>query len=106
MRTLFDVEPDPPAQRHSEPSVAAATAIRPDASRLRAAVLAAIAAAGGLTDEEGIDHTGLSPSTYRPRRVELVQAGAVADSGTTRPTRSGRKAAVWVAVQVPSGGGV
>lgn len=97
--TLFDIEPDPPAQRHSATSVAAADDIKPSANRLRAVVWAAIGgAADGLTDEEGIDLTGLPPSTYRPRRVEGVQAGRVADSGRTRPTRSGRKAVVWVGV--------
>lgn len=99
MNTLFDdIDRPPPAQRHSATSVEAAEGIKPDASRLRALVLSAIVSGGGLTDEEGIERTGLSPSTYRPRRVELVQAGRVADSGGTRPTRSGRKAAVWVAV--------
>lgn len=97
MRTLFD---DIPAQRHSETSVAAAESIRPDANRLRAVVLDAIRRAGadGLTDEEGIAATGLSPSTYRPRRVECVQAGKVIDSGKTRKTASGRNAVVWICV--------
>jgi len=50
----------------------------------------------GLTDEEGIDRTGLSPSTYRPRRVELWRANLAADSGRTRRVRSGKRAVVWV----------
>ena len=97
MRTLFD---DPPAQQHSETSVAAAESIRPDANRLRAVVLDAIRRAGadGMTDEEGIAATGIVASTYRPRRVENVQAGKVIDSGKTRKTASGRNAVVWVAV--------
>ena len=97
MRTLFD---DPPAQQHSETSVAAAESIRPDTNRLRAVVLDAIRRAGadGLTDEEGIAATGIVASTYRQRRVECVQAGKVIDSGKTRKTASGRNAVVWVAV--------
>lgn len=93
MRTLFD----PPSQAHSGPSVEAAEAIKPDANRLRQVVYDAISRAdNGLTDEEGIAETGLSPSTYRPRRVELVRAGKVVDSGRTRKTASGRSATVWV----------
>lgn len=89
--TIFDA----PAQRHSHTSQAAAVAIAPDSSRLRAQVLAAIREHGGLTDNQGIYLTGLSPSTYRPRRIELVQRGLVVDSGETRLTDSGRKAVVW-----------
>lgn len=96
---LFDLgHPDmPPAQEHSETSLEAAKAIRGETANLRALVLAFLVAQRGATDEEGIDGTGLSPSTYRPRRVELVQAGKVRDSGRERPTRSGRKAVVWEA---------
>lgn len=84
-----------PAQRHSPTSIAAAEAIAPDSNRLRVKVLAAIREHGGLTDNQGIYVTGLSPSTYRPRRIELVQRGQVVDSGETRLTASGRKAVVW-----------
>lgn len=100
MPTLSDLfDTAPPAQPHSATSQEAADAIRPDSNRLRSVVYAAIRGAGpdGLTDEEGIERTGLSPSTYRPRRVELVAGGMVVDSGRTRKTASGRKAAVWVA---------
>lgn len=51
----------------------------------------------GATDEEAQDALGMGPSTQRPRRVELVGLGLVYDGGGTRPTRSGRKATVWVA---------
>lgn len=97
MRTLFD---DPPAQAHSSTSVAAAEAIAPVAATLRRMVLEAIAAAGadGLTDEEMLERVGLQPSSGRPRRIELVRAGLVADSGQTRPTKSGRQATVWQVV--------
>jgi hypothetical protein len=97
MRTLFD---DPPAQQHSETSVAAAEAIKPDVGRLRQLVLDAIRRAGddGLTDEEMLAAVQLAPSTGRPRRIELVQRGLVRDSGRTRKTASGRSAAVWVVV--------
>ena len=96
-RTLFD---DPPAQQHSPTSVAAAEAIAPVAATLRRMVLEAIAAAGadGLTDEEGAERVGIDGNTYRPRRRELEQQSRIRNTGKTRPTKSGRKAVVWVAV--------
>lgn len=89
-----------PAQQHSATSVEAAGRIAPVASTLRMAVLRWLRSRGieGGTDEEGIDATALSPSTFRPRRVELVNLGLVVDSKTVRKTRSGRNATVWVAV--------
>jgi hypothetical protein len=51
----------------------------------------------GATDEEIQTYLDMNPSTQRPRRVELVDAGLIRDSGTTRQTRSGRPAVVWVA---------
>lgn len=96
-RTLFD---DPPAQQHSPTSVAAAEAIAPVAATLRRMVLEAIASAGadGLTDEEGAERVGIDGNTYRPRRRELEQQHRIRNTGKTRPTKSGRKAVVWVAV--------
>lgn len=94
--TIFD----PPAQRHSATSRAAAEAIAPLTHTLRHRVLSVIREQGGLIDEEGIELTGMSPSTFRPRRIECVQAGLVYDSGETRLTRSGRKATVWKARSV------
>ena len=52
----------------------------------------------GATDEEIIDRfsrAGYTPNGIRPRRVELVRAEFVVDSGARRPTRSGRSAIVW-----------
>lgn len=102
--TLFPVDDDPvpPSVRGSDTSASAASAIAPVAGRLRKQVYEHLRACGeqGATDEEGIATLGLSPSTYRPRRVECVEAGLVRDSGTTRKTRSGRAAVVWVAVEV------
>ena len=102
--TLTDaVSPDlftAPYQPHSATSKAAAAGIEPKAGTLRALVLNWLRARGsyGATDEEIAYQYDLNPSTARPRRVELVQAGLVRDSGQTRPTRSGRQATVWVAV--------
>lgn len=85
----------PPAQLHSPTSVAAATAIRAATPTLREAVYAIIRDRHGLTDEEGAELLGMSLNTYRPRRIELVELGAVIDTTQTRKTRAGRQATVW-----------
>jgi hypothetical protein len=87
---------DPPMQRHSETSRAAAEQAKPGAATQRQTVLEHIEAMGGLTDEQISDQLGISPNAARPRRVELVRLGLVADSGRKRATRSGRMASVWV----------
>lgn len=94
----------PPAQAHSPTSRGAARQIRPDASRLRGRVLGFLLERGdtGATDEEIQLALAMNPSTERPRRIELVEAGACCDSGRTRPTSSGRKAVVWLAAEEKS----
>ncbi len=86
-----------PSQRHSPTSVAAADAIGPALNDLQIRLLAFLRERGdeGATDEEGVESLGWSPSTYRPRRVELVAKGLVRDQGRQRKCRSGRNAAVW-----------
>lgn len=88
----------PAYQKHSATSKAAASAMRPNAATLREKVFALIRYSGayGKTDleiQQGLDMEG---STERPRRIELMRAGRIRQDGT-RPTPSGRKAAVWVA---------
>ena len=96
---LFSPFEEPPSQRHSPTSRAAAEAIAPTAGTLRAAVLTYLRQRGdeGATDSECQESLGMNPSTQRPRRIELVEAGLVVDSGRVRKTPSGRKAVVWVA---------
>ena len=84
-----------PYQSHSATSRAAAEAIKPRLNALQARVYAYIKATGGCTDEEIIDAAKMSPSTIRPRRIELVDMGLVEDSGSTKHTRSGRSATIW-----------
>ena len=55
------------------------------------------------TDEEIQQALGMNPSTQRPRRIELVEAGLVEDSGETRETTAGRRAAIWRVRARPSG---
>lgn len=88
-----------PYVKGSETSEAAAKSIKTDKGR--AAVLAVLRQhPGGLTDEEIQGLTGLSPSTERPRRVELWRSGVLKDSGVRRPTSTGRYAVIWVACTV------
>lgn len=87
-----------PYARGSETSRAAAESIAPAMPELRHRVWLALELAGqnGLTDEEIGERTGLGGNTVRPRRGELERTGLVVDSGRTRPTKSGRRATVWV----------
>lgn len=70
-------------QRHSETSRRGALTNYPKSGTQRARVLLAIAS-GPHTDNELCDVLGLSGSSVRPRRVELVSGGLVEDSGVRR----------------------
>jgi len=101
--SLFDFDDDgPPAQWHSETSVEAAELIEPNAATLRGHVLAFLRARGehGAIDEEVQEGLDMNPSTQRPRRIELYNAGLVKDSDRTRLTRRCRKSVVWTAVKL------
>lgn len=82
----------------SQTSQEAAHSIREGAPTLRSRVLSLLRARpAGATDEEVQVALGMNPSTERPRRIELCEAGLVVDSGKRRPTASGRMATVWFA---------
>ena len=86
-----------PFQHHSETSRLAAESVCSIAKTLRERVFREIAARGptGATDDEVQVTLAMNPSTQRPRRIELVAARRVQDSGVKRKTRSGRLAVVW-----------
>jgi len=88
---------DLPFQNHSETSKLAAEEACSMARTLRERVYREIAARGqvGATDDELQVSLAMNPSTQRPRRIELVTACRVQDSGVKRKTRSGRLAVVW-----------
>lgn len=96
--TLFDWNTDGLVRNdHPDTSREAARLIRPVTGKARRQVYEAIRSrADGMTDEELQTVLQMSPSTQRPRRVELVEGGLVRDSGRTRKTKSGRSAIVWV----------
>jgi len=88
---------EPPAQKHSETSVAAAESMKPTAESRRQEVLRFLKKRGpyGATDEEGQLALKMEGNTYRPRRIELVAAGLVVESPEKRKTTTGRFATVW-----------
>lgn len=88
-----------PPSVHGETSEAAAEAIKPHRVAQWRKIHDRLVLAGwdGLTDQEIQHATNLDPSTERPRRGELVDAGLIYDSGRKRRTLSGRRAIVWVA---------
>ena len=90
---------EPPAQRHSETSKAAALSwSRRDLNATQRKVLEFLRARpAGATDEEIAVGLGLNPSTARPRRIELHGLGLVVAAGE-RKTSSNRNATVWMVV--------
>jgi hypothetical protein len=109
--TLFDLESpepilspwqaqqaaiEPPFQYHSETSVDAAHAIKPTADNLRQMVFEYIVEHGPVTDQRIQEDLAMDPSTQRPRRRELQQAGRVKVLDRLGVTASGRAAQRWV----------
>jgi hypothetical protein len=90
-----------PYVRESETSAAAAASLTPEAlGSLQRRVLEFIRDRGeeGATDEECQRELGMNPSTQRPRRGELANAGLIVEAGT-RLTSSRRRATVWRAAK-------
>lgn len=90
----------PGFERLSQTSRQAAASMEEVAGSLRAAVLADIRACGllGATCDEVEVRLSLRHQTASARIRELALKGSIVDSGQTRPTRSGRPAAVHVGV--------
>ena len=95
------VQLEAPFVRTSDTSVRAAELAASFVATYRGVVFLAIVKAGarGLTDEEGAEVTGMSPNTYRPRRIELGDGREgrpvlIVRHGE-RKTKAGRDADVW-----------
>lgn len=88
--------------RHNAPhtSHAAADSLRSYVGAIKHRVLEHIRSCGdrGCTCDEVEDALGLSHQTCSARFRDLSASGQLATYGEVRPTRSGRKALVWVAV--------
>lgn len=90
-----------PTARRSDPLTSLQAP--PATSELHASILDTITKAvasgafeAGLTDDELVrTFTNRCEGTVKKRRTELAHAGLVADSGITRPTRTGAAAIVW-----------
>jgi len=89
------LQPDLPFVRSSPTSELAAKQAEPASHTQRRRVLDLLRGSIGLTDEQMQDVLKMNPSTQRPRRIELVKAGLVVDSGLTAKTSSGRLATIW-----------
>jgi hypothetical protein len=93
-----------PYIKGSETSVAAAIAMEPRAPTGKGRVLDLLRRRGalGATDCEMQVILEMNPSTQRPRRVELFEAGLIAklESRFDRATMSGHRASVWIADSV------
>lgn len=98
---LFDYTPppyrgEPPAQRHSPTSVAAAEKIKKAIGPLHKVILAHLKTCPeGATDEEMQFTLRMPANTQRPRRRELQLSGLIVDSGKARQGKSGRLAVAW-----------
>lgn len=93
-----------PYARGSATSRAAAKSMEPHAPSIRSFVLAAIylstfTGRKGATCDEVEVEIEVPHQTVSARIRELFKAGRIKDSGRTRPTRSGRKAVVWITSQ-------
>jgi hypothetical protein len=97
MTNLFTYRP--PHVRGSATSKAAADSITPTAAKVRERVRVAIADTGlaGMTCDQIEAALDMRHQTASARIVELVNSGAILKTDRTRPTRSGRAAAVYVA---------
>lgn len=89
----------------------AAKSMEGHAPTQRLRVLAYIQSRGpdGATRDETCKALGLGTSSVNPRWIELAELGWIVRLSKTRPTQSGRKAEVWVAIehaQAAIGGGV
>lgn len=87
-----------PAYSNPTTSRSAAESVRESAATLRSKVLAFIRDRGGATCDEAEEALGLTHQTASARVNELMNLRWIEDSGKKRPTRSGRKAIVWRAI--------
>lgn len=96
--TLFDPAVGLVGHTHPDTSHTAARSVMPRTGTQRRRVLDFIARRGrlGATDLEVQEALGMNGNTERPRRVELVDAGLITDSGR-RATVHGHPMIVWVA---------
>jgi hypothetical protein len=92
--------PSPPFVHTSQTSADAAFSIKPQGGRAR--ILDFLRSDKGSWTDEGISlMLKMNPSTERPRRIELTNAGLIEAAGTAK-TSSGRDAVLWRATKADS----
>jgi hypothetical protein len=84
----------PPSVHHSQTSMDAAFSIKPGSGRARILDFLRRYPTKSWTDEGLADMLHMNPSTERPRRIELLEAGLIESCGTAK-TSSGRSAVLW-----------
>lgn len=87
--------PPLPPHNRTRTSIAAAESVRLSAGTVKARVFEFIVQRGGATNYEIVDGLGLLLQSVCARVNELKTSGFVRDSGTTRPSPTGRQAIVW-----------
>lgn len=87
--------PGVPGYKARDTAEAAAEAMRPSASTLRAAAMRCLRESGPLTADEVASRLGRSVLAMRPRFSELAKLGSIEDSGERRRNTSGKRAIVW-----------
>jgi DNA-binding MarR family transcriptional regulator len=90
MRTLFDAP-----HNGTDTSVSAAKAATPAMTGNRARVLSYIIRYGPITQDQLADRMNMPIQSVNPRVNELARMNLIRDTGERRPTRSGKRAAVW-----------
>ncbi len=88
---------DPP-HNGTATSIAAAKAVMPRAGTIRERIYQLIARQKlrGMTADEVEFGMAMSGDTVRPRLIELRREGRIYKSDTTRPTRKGQQAVVYM----------
>ena len=96
---LADRPAPPPAREFDQATRTAQTG--PGRTAAQFAVLDALVTAGenGLIDDDYQELIGLIPTSAGKRRVEIERRGLAAKHGTTRPTRTGAYATVYIATR-------
>lgn len=98
--------PDTPGAYPVDTSIAAADAIAPSVSRLRAVVLRTLHQhPAGMTVDETCAAAGYKRYTLQPRFSELKILGLIHDTGKRRANESGRGAIVWCIAMPDQKGG-
>ena len=94
MKTLFDAP-----HNGTDTSQDAAKAATPAMTARRQAVRDTLASWGPMTQEEIATFLAWPIQSVNPRVNELSRMNLIRDTGERRPTRSGKRAAVWEVCQ-------